>query len=332
MRILIAEDDQTSRNMLAGILAHCGHEVVSTEDGNQAWAEMQKADPPRVLILDRIMPGMDGLALCSRIRATMVEPRPYIIMLTIKGSKADIVDGLATGADDYISKPYDPAELCARVDVAIRMVTLQHDLAERVRERDILLHEVHHRMKNNMNTIQSVLGLQADALTDQVAVSALHDARSRLTSMSILYDRLFRSSDVKRMAVRDYLPVLVEEIVDQFPKAEWMSVQTDLGDFDLAARLLTNLGLIINELTTNAAKYAVTPGSTTTIRLTAQLEGDTVVLGFSDDGPGLPDGIDCETSTGFGLRLVGILTDQIGGSIHIGRQGGTTYTIRFPVR
>ncbi len=141
MKILIADDDVTSRLVLAGVLKKHGHEVVVTVDGAEAWEAMQRPDAPRLAILDWVMPGLAGVDVCRRARTIQSDQPPYIILLTSLGQKADIVTGLEAGADDYLAKPFDPGELLARVDVGRRMVELQARLSE---ARDALAHEAMH--------------------------------------------------------------------------------------------------------------------------------------------------------------------------------------------
>lgn len=134
MRILIAEDDLTSRTMLAAVLNKGGHEVVETKNGVEAWETMRGENAPRMAILDWMMPEMDGVEAVRRIREREPEKPPYLIMLTTKGEKTDVVTGLDAGADDYLSKPFDPGELWARVDVGRRIIEMQDRLAQQVRE------------------------------------------------------------------------------------------------------------------------------------------------------------------------------------------------------
>lgn len=134
MRILIAEDDRTSRTMLAAVLRKCAHEVVEAEDGAAALRIMQGTGAPRVAILDWMMPGVDGLEVCRRLRESCGEHPPYIIMLTSRSSSEDIVTGLEFGADDYLVKPYIVGELKARVGVGCRMVQLQDTLSAKIDE------------------------------------------------------------------------------------------------------------------------------------------------------------------------------------------------------
>ena len=141
MRILIAEDDATSRMILKSILTTWGYEVVETLDGTEAWQALEEEDAPRLVILDRIMPGMNGEEICRKLRETQPLTSTYIILLTSKGEKEDVVEGLEAGANDYIRKPFDRPELRARVRVGERVLELEAALAERIRAlQDALAH------------------------------------------------------------------------------------------------------------------------------------------------------------------------------------------------
>jgi phosphoserine phosphatase RsbU/P len=128
--------------MLAAVLKKSGYEVVETSNGSEAWEEMQKSDAPCLVILDWMMPEMDGLEVVRRIRALQNEQLPYIIMLTTKGEKADMIAGLDAGADDYLAKPFHPGELRARVEVGRRMIEMQDKLAVKIKELQQALDEI----------------------------------------------------------------------------------------------------------------------------------------------------------------------------------------------
>ena len=130
MRILIAEDDFTTRTMLEGVLKKQGHEVIALADGAAAWEAMQQPDAPTFAILDWMMPHLDGLEVCRRIRALAADLPPYLIILTSKQEKAEVIAGLDAGADDYLGKPFDPGELRARINVGSRTIAMQVHLQE----------------------------------------------------------------------------------------------------------------------------------------------------------------------------------------------------------
>ena len=130
MRILIAEDDLTARILLVGILKKWGYDVTAVKDGLAAWEVLQQTDAPKLVILDWIMPEMDGVEVIRRARAELIEQSPYIILLTSKDEKSDIITGLDIGANDYVRKPFDHEELYARIRVGQRTVELQKNLYE----------------------------------------------------------------------------------------------------------------------------------------------------------------------------------------------------------
>ena len=130
MRILIAEDNSTSRLLLKKSLEKWGYQVTAACDGHEAWQIAGSEDGPSLLILDWEMPGMDGVDVCRRLRAQKSDRQVYVILLTARSSKHDVVAGLEAGANDYVGKPFDPDELRARVQVGRRFVELHDELLE----------------------------------------------------------------------------------------------------------------------------------------------------------------------------------------------------------
>lgn len=142
MKILIAEDDDVSRRILQLTLAAGGHDVVVTQNGVDAVAALDGSDAPKLAVLDWMMPQMDGLEASRRIRLIQSVVPVYIILLTAKGGKTDIVQGLEAGASDYVVKPFDRDELLARVRVGETVVGLQQKLAEKVKNLEDALAQV----------------------------------------------------------------------------------------------------------------------------------------------------------------------------------------------
>ena len=149
MEILLAEDDAVSRRILHSYLERWGYDVLVAEDGAKAYQALDREDRPALAILDWMMPGMDGLEVCRRVRQSRFTRPIHLILLTARNGKADIVEGLEAGADDYISKPFDREELRVRVRVGVRIVELQRRLAERVDELGEAL--------SNINQLQGML-------------------------------------------------------------------------------------------------------------------------------------------------------------------------------
>ena len=197
-------------------------------------------------------------------------------------------------------------------------------------EKELLLKEVHHRIKNNMNTMMSLLSFQSDTLKDPFAITALDEARNRFQSMSVLYEKLFRTNNLKEMSVQDYLPSLVDEIVNMFPGSSSVKVEKKVDAIVLGVNVLATLGILINELITNIMKYAFKEKTDGLIRVAASKIKDRVTIVVGDNGIGMPDSINLENSTGFGLTLVNAMTQQLNGTIRIERKNGTP--VHFGVR
>jgi DNA-binding response OmpR family regulator len=142
VNILIAEDDPTSRAVLVGVLGKLGHEVTEACDGAAAWELAREPGAPRLLLLDWMMPELDGVELCRRLKECQPDAPPYVILVTARSAKADLARGLDAGADDYVVKPFDPEELRARIDVGTRMLALQARLAGKIGELQAALGEI----------------------------------------------------------------------------------------------------------------------------------------------------------------------------------------------
>lgn len=200
MKVLIAEDDPVSCCLLEELLTEWGHEVVAFFDGLAALERMQSEGAAKLAILDWQMPGMDGVEVCRRLRHRPTDQPPYLILLTVRQEKASIISGLEAGANDYIAKPYDSDELRARLNVGIRMVELQHRLAEHVRELENALAHVKQlqgilpicmyckKVRNDQNywqQVESYIGEHSQArfshgLCPECAEKAMQAARAEL--------------------------------------------------------------------------------------------------------------------------------------------------------
>ena len=235
-----------------------------------------------------------------------------------------------------------PAEMTiAALDVAgdWNAVAVIRDVTERKRkeatiaalleEKDLILKEVHHRVKNHMGAIHSLLVLQSGAMSDSRAAASLEDAAGRVRSMMLLYDKLYRASGSEAISVREYLPALLEQVVENFPSERSMRIETEVADFSLSSKVLQPLGIIVNELATNAMKYAFVGRRGGRLRLSAALAGHRVVIGFADDGVGMPESVTLGNSPGFGLMLVRSLTEQLNGEVRMERGKGTKFLIEF---
>ncbi len=195
-------------------------------------------------------------------------------------------------------------------------------------EKELILKEVHHRVKNNMNTMSALLMLQSGMEGDAKTTGVLMDAASRIQSMMVLYDRLYRSDNPGILSTKDYFPRLIEEIAAIFPTRTSVKVETRIEDIQLEPKLLSPLGIIINELITNSMKYAFSKDEGL-IRVSVALADGFIRLEYADDGIGLPASVSFENSGGFGMQLIKMLVDQLCGTIRIERGAGTKFVMNF---
>lgn len=131
-RVLVADDDAIARRFLESTLSKSGYDVSVVSSGDEAWQVLSSPDVPTIAILDWMMPGLTGVEVCERVRAANPPVAPYLIVLTSRAATGDVVEALRAGADDHITKPFEIAELRARLAVGVRIVTLQQQLTERV--------------------------------------------------------------------------------------------------------------------------------------------------------------------------------------------------------
>jgi len=134
VRVLIADDEATTRHLIQVTLGNWGFEVLTAEDGTEALRILQGSNSPEIALVDWVMPGVDGLEVCRRMRAALPDAPSYIILITARGGLENVVQGLEAGADDYVTKPFDPRELRARLHAGARVVQLQKALLQRNQE------------------------------------------------------------------------------------------------------------------------------------------------------------------------------------------------------
>jgi len=222
---------------------------------------------------------------------------------------------------------------------SVRWVGTNIDITERklaedkikslLAEKELILKEVHHRIKNNMNSMKGLLLLQATTMDESAATTALEDASKRMQSMETLYDQLYQSASFTELSIKSYLSPLIDAVIFNFPEGNLIKVEKHIDDFILDAKRLQPLGIIINELLTNIMKYAFPDKSKSIITVTATLVEAHIILSVQDNGKGIPTSINFTNSTGFGLMLVNALAGQLDGKIRIERVVGTRIVLEF---
>jgi len=238
-----------------------------------------------------------------------------------------------TFACELSSSVFSDVDGLQKTGIVIRDITARKQAEERaaafLADKELLLKEVHHRIKNNMSSINGLLVLQAGTLKDPAAVSALEEAGNRVKSMQLLYDKLYRSPDYDQLPLCDYLDPLVDEVTSNFPNRASVRIEKDISRIMLKTAMLQPLGIIVNELLSNAMKYAFVGRTAGLVTVSATVSQNRVILAITDDGNGMPESVDFEHSTGFGLVLVNGLTQQLEGMIRIERGEGTRIVLEL---
>ncbi len=205
----------------------------------------------------------------------------------------------------------------------------QGKILDLLREKELILKEIHHRIKNNMNTIYGLLSLQAKNMENTEAKVVLMDAAGRVQSMLHLYNKIYKSENITAFTVKEYLPALINEIVGIF--SQKVLVSFEMEDIILNVTVLSPLGIILNELITNSMKYAFDGIDTPAISVYVTKKGGMIRIIYQDNGIGIPESCTLENSKGFGMQLISMLVRQLQGTVCIERGIGTKFVIDFEV-
>jgi PAS domain S-box-containing protein len=224
-----------------------------------------------------------------------------------------------------------PMVLSAIVDISDRKQreeSIQADL----KEKDILLGEIHHRVKNNLQVIYSLLDMQSSKVSDETALHLLRESQNRIRSMSLIHQRLYESKDFGRVDFRSFLDTLVPNLVSSYSAdPSRITLLIDAAEVSLPINAAIPCGLIVNELISNALKHAFPGHRHGEIRIGLVSRENQVELSVSDNGAGVPEGLELANATTLGLQLVTLLADQLGAKITLQRANPTRFVLNLAV-
>jgi diguanylate cyclase (GGDEF)-like protein len=238
MRILVVDDDPVTRLTLETLLARRGCEVVTAIDGEEAYELLQRADAPKLAIVDWMMPEMSGPELCRKLRESNDAPRTHVIMLTGRRGKEDLVTGLASGADDYVRKPFDIDELYARVRAAYRLVTVQDQLRSQANKDDLT------GLLNRAAIMEFLRRALEQATRDDGAVSILLADVDRFKPINDTHGHLIGDSVLREMGKLLKRPLRLYDAVGRYGGEEFLVVLPGCGSedaMDVAERLRSHI-------------------------------------------------------------------------------------------
>jgi len=204
-----------------------------------------------------------------------------------------------------------------------------------LKEKEVLLREIHHRVKNNLQVVSSLLDMQARRARTEDSIDVLTESKNRINAMALIHAQLYESRDLAEINMKGFVNKLLLQLLQSYPVEDTEITKTvSVADYPVPISLAVPVGLIVNELLSNALKHAFVgrKEGKIEVNLTASEEGR-INLTVSDDGVGLPDGFDIDKTGTLGLRLIKILTeDQLHGTLEIISEKGATFNIEFDIR
>ena len=339
IRILYMEDDLGLARLVQKKMKRAGYIVDIAKDGHEGLS-MCREGHYDVVAVDYNMPGRDGLEVIEIIASQ--NPMPQIVMITGQGDEVTAVEAMKLGAGDYLVKDVDGKYFETLPSVIERLLERKRLLEEKrraeeqtkasLREKEILLSEVHHRVKNNMQIIISLLRLQAGKIEDKKSADMLKEAENRIRSMALIHEKIYQTADFANIEFGAYAKSLSKDLFKSYGiNTGKVQLKIEIENIALGLDNAIPCGLIINELLSNSLKYAFPKDRGGEIKISFKpLNDHEVELMVSDDGIGIPAEIDIGETESLGLQLVNILAEnQLDGTLELDRVGGTAFKIRF---
>jgi two-component sensor histidine kinase len=322
-RVLYIDDDEGLRRLVARALSRRGYEVTLAADGEEGLRLAREAAFD-VIALDHYMPGLSGFETLTSLLASC-RNAPPIVYVTGSDESRVAVSALKAGAADYVVKVVgdeffdllDSAFVHALEQVQLRRKTAEAEeaLGASNQRLEALLREVNHRVANSLQLVSAFVHLQAAALDDETARAALRDTQRRIAAIGQVHRRLYTSDDVEAVDMAAYLETLVHELQDSWGGAVGARLTLSADPIALKTDRAVSLGVIVNELITNACKYAYAPGQAGEVRISLRKDGEHgLKLVVEDDGRGLEPGSAAQ-GTGLGTRVIRAMADSLGAQI-----------------
>lgn len=366
-RILTIEDESAVRKSFVMFLEDNDFEVIEAEDG-EVGIEKIKAESPDLILVDLRMPRVDGLTVLDFVGTNY--PHIPVIAVSGTGNITDVIDALHLGAWDYILKPVEDLNmLLYAVRRALEKVRLEREneqyrihleeevekktadllesnkklqqfnddlqnkqtqLTKSIEEKEVLLREIHHRVKNNMQVIMSLMNLQKPSYQNDYDQKLLEKSIKRIQAMALAHDQLYRNSDLSKIDLSSYIEGIIQEILySSVSVGTNIDVKTQIDSIYLGMEYVIPLGLIVHELVSNAIEHAFPEQNEGKIELSADCAETVYTLRVWDNGIGLPDSIDLERAESLGFLLVQTLAAQIHGNLSVSRDTGTSFILEF---
>jgi two-component sensor histidine kinase/CheY-like chemotaxis protein len=291
--------------------------------------ELVGKDKIDLILLDLSLPDSQGIETFIQMYEYTREI-PIIVMSGLDDEEIAVL-AVQKGAQDYLVKGQVDGNILARsIRYAIERKRSEYRIMAALNEKEVLLKEIHHRVKNNLQIISSLLKLQSRNVTDKQTSDLFMESQNRIRSMALIHEKLYQSSDLTNIDFKGYVSDLVTNLFQSYgANTGKVALKKEIDDISLGIELAIPCGLIINELVSNAMKYAFPNGKKGEIKVSLHLfEENDIQLTVSDNGIGIPKDFRLENAESLGLHLVNILAeDQLKGEIELDRSKGTKFSI-----
>lgn len=351
-KILIVDDEEDIelliRQKFRNQVREKEYEFIYAKNGVEALELLAEHPDLDMVFSDINMPEMDGLTLLKKI--SQQNPLVRTVMISAYSDMSNIRQAMNNGAFDFIGKPIDFEDFKNTMLKTLQFVahfrdSLQaiqensilsirtQELAKKNQEVELLLKEIHHRVKNNLQTISSLLNLQSATIKDANALKAVRQSQDRVRSMSLIHQKLYHKQNFSKVEMKDYFETMCGIMLDAFGVADKkVSFQFPMAQLELDVDTAIPVGLIANELITNALKYAFPEDQTGVISISLTQENpQRYCLRIADNGVGIPNGIPAKPTegSGFGSRLVQLLAIQLNGELVLNTDQGVEMLLWF---
>ncbi len=334
-KILVVEDDGTIAVRLERLLSAWGYEVVSVSTAEDALRQAEEEQPDVVLMdirLDDREGNMDGIDAAQELRSRFDIPSIY---LTAYADQDFLDRARETEPYGYLVKPLQELSLRGTLDMAVAKIQVDRRLNALLSEREVLIQEIHHRVKNNMLAITSLLNIMEDEIQDEQALRVLREGEDRIRAMATVHQMLYKSDDLTHIDFQDYATEIVYHLYHSYGiSTNKVSPVIEIEDISLKIEVAIPCGMLINELVSNSLKYAFPGERTGRITVTMRSHDEGYELIVSDTGVGLPDGFEAKNTESLGLSLVTSWAQQLLGKLTIDRPenngtAGTRFRLVF---
>lgn len=347
LSILVVDDEPTARLLLREAMQKEGFQVIEASNGAECLA-LFKQEQPDIVLLDAIMPEMDGFSCCAALKALSDKLRTHsgekvetpILIITSLDDSQSVEQAFAVGASDYVTKPIHWALLRHRVRGlrdSIQRQQAEAQIKKSLKEKEALLKEIHHRVKNNLQIISSLLSLQSNGIEDENVLRLFQESQNRVRLMAMIHEKLYQSDRFGTIELSDYIRDLANHLLRSYSiRPGHIRLSVDIDNILLEVDSAVSCGLIINELVTNSLKYAFPVSSTASPDPSKLTQHEISIIAkptgpkrfsilYRDNGVGLPEDFDIENSKTLGLQLISSLTEQLEGQLIVNRHQPTEF-------